>query len=151
MISFKRFLNKWVTRIGDFCMQYIGDYCIQFNLIGFYKTISIIILAIFTNNISHVNIDFEQNLDIQVIIKNVFLLVSAVLFQKFGLHLESAYDIANKEFYGSSKKDRAKKNIEKIYIDHIENPKNKFALLICSFLFFLFYLFAIPLYTLICS
>lgn len=104
-ISFKKSLNKWVTIIGDFCMQS--------NFIGFYKTISIIILAIFTNNISQVNIDFEQNLDTRIIIKNVFFLISAVLFQKFCLHLESAYDVATKEFYGGSKKERAKKDIEK--------------------------------------
>jgi len=141
MISLKKSLSKWVT----------SDFYIQPNLIGPYKTISIIVLAIFTNNISKVNINFEQSLDTQLIIKNVFLLISAVLFQKFCLYLESAYDAATKEFYGSDEEEQEKESIEYIYKGKIENPKKKFALLGCSFLFFLFYLFAIPLYTWICS
>lgn len=133
-----RYPKNWIKNICVFCVNH--------HFIKVYNTISIIILAIFANSISQVNINFKQDIDIQVIIKNVFLLISAILFQKFSLNLDNSYNIAVRQFYAFSRKEQAKQSLEEKYKDNIGRPENKCKYLGLSLLFFLLYLFTIPIF-----
>lgn len=103
-------------------------------------------MAILANNISQIQIDFKQNVDILYIVKNIFLFVSAISFQKFSLDLGTLYSAAVREFYAANKKKQAQLSVEERYKDKIENPKKECLYIGLSLLFFLLYLFAIPIY-----
>lgn len=135
----------------NYHIEKLCRFCVNCKFIKVYNTISIIIMAIFANSISQVNIDFQQNIDIEFIINNILLLISAILFQRFSLNLDSSYNVAVRQFYAQSKREQEQQSLEAKYKDRIDSPSKECKYLGLSLLFFLLYLFAIPIYHLICN